>query len=224
MQKHHSLSVFILLILFTSCLDKKIQLPKIESEGISDIYNHSSIWIFFEIKDGDTIAKLNKNNKIINTDWIYNIDKRLPMQKITPFLHEMQENKNKDSMHKKGGMLNYFSYADILNNKNALIYMHPTNYIYTEKAYQELLTKEGSKKIIELNIQNDQLFLDEEKIDLTKLSDSLNNIHFKDSLNNVKLIVKYNGNLSYQNYLKTKIILNNTKVKIDSTEYIYSLK
>lgn len=224
MQKYLSLSVFILLIFFTSCTEKKIQLPKIESEGISDIYNHSSIWIFFEIKNGDTIAILNKNNKILNTHWIYNIDKRLPMKKVTPFLQEMQKNKNKDSMHKKGGMLNYFSYADILNDKISLINLHPTNYVYTEKAYQELFTKEGDNKIIELNVQNDQLFLDEGKIELVKLSDSLNNIHLKDSLNKVKLIVKYNGNLSYQNYLKTKVILNNTKIKIDSTEYIYSLK
>ena len=88
-----------------------MQLPIIEIAGITEIQNHSSIWIFYDEQEGDETAILNKNNKIINTHWIFNIDKRLTMKTVVPHLSAMQENRDKDSMHKKGDMLGNFLFG-----------------------------------------------------------------------------------------------------------------
>jgi len=224
MQKNLYLLIFLFFIFLNSCTDKKIQLAQIEIEGISKIYNHSSIWIFYEIKDNDTLAILNKNNKILNTHWIFNIDKRLSMKKIVPFLQEMQKNKNKDSMHKKEGMLNYFSYADNLTNKISLIIFNPTKYIDSKKKYQALLKNNTDNKIIELDIKNEVILLDGDKIEAKQLTQKLKNIELKYKSKSIQLILKYNANLNYQNYLYIKALLNNSEIKIDATEYIYSLK
>lgn len=224
MRKNLYLIIFIIYSLLNSCTKKKVELPKIEIEGISEIYNHSSIWIFYELKNKDTLAILNKSNKILNTDWIFNIDKRLPMKKIVPFLQQMQEDKNKDSMHKKEGMLNFFSYVDILNNKISLIQFHPTKYTYSEKSYQKILRDSSKNKIVELNLNKDQLSLGGEKITNGKLNQKLHDMQFNDTINKLKIILKYNENTPYKDYLKTKAILNIAEIPIDTTEYIYKLK
>lgn len=214
--------IFFSLILFSSCNKKKVQLPLIDQQGIPEIHNHSSIWIFYELKNNDTLAILNKNNKIINTHWIFNIDKRLPMKKIAPLLQKMQADKNKESMHKKEGFFNYFSYADMASNQISLINFTPTAFVFTEQAYQDLLN--GHSKNIELDIQNDALFLDKQKINMDQLVQKLNDLKINDTLNSLKISLKYPGNTSYQRYLKTKAYLNKTVIQIDSTEYIYNLK
>jgi len=224
MQKNNFIIAILLILFLSSCTNKKVQLPMFKLEGIPQIHNHSSVWVFYKIKDQDTLAVLNKNNKIINTNWIFNIDKRLTMDKVQPILTELQINKNKPSMHKKGGTLNYYSYADMSSDKISLIHFKPTTYIFTDIDYQNLLTNSVKNKIIELEIKNDHLVLKDEKINNEQLLQRLETIQLNDTLNNLKILLKYHKNTAYQNYLKSKAFLDKITIPIDSTEYIYSLK
>ncbi|MGV6845999.1 MAG: hypothetical protein ACWA42_07735, partial [Lutibacter sp.] len=69
--------IFLLVsISLMSCHKKEIKLPKIAIQGIdSIIYNHSEVWMFYSLKNKDTIAQINRKNTISSTHWIYNIDK-----------------------------------------------------------------------------------------------------------------------------------------------------
>jgi hypothetical protein len=217
--------IYALFFLFTlSCSNKEVLLPKIELEGIPEIHNHSSIWIFFEVKDNDTIALLNKNNKILNTHWIFNIDKRLPMVKIIPFLESMQENKNKDSMHKKGDMFNYFSYANTKDKSISLVIFNPTTYVYNKNGYKNDFSEDTSEKIIEVDLQNEVLFINNSKIENDQIIEKLEQIRSKDSLTHLKIIFKYTGNTTFQYYLSSKSYLLKTGLDLDMKEYVYSLK
>jgi len=224
MQKYTYLFPLLFILFFNSCTDKKVQLPKIELEGTPQIHNHSSIWVFHEIKNQDTIAVLNKNNKIMNTNWIFNIDKRLTMGKVSPILTELQLNKNKPSMHKKEGSFSYFSYADISSNRISVLNFNPTAFIFTNEEYQNLLISSPNIKIVELEIKNNFLILDKEEINADQLSQKIKKSQLNDTLNSLKIFLKYNENITYQSYLKTKVFLNKVEIQIDSTEYIYSLK
>ena len=95
MRPKHILYILFSIYLLVSCNKKNIQLPLIEIDGIKEIQNHSSIWIFYKRDKKGTSAVLNKNNKLLNTHWIYNIDRRLTMDKIVPILEEMQANRKK---------------------------------------------------------------------------------------------------------------------------------
>lgn len=216
--------LFLSLFLAYSCANKEVQLPKIEIDGIPEIHNHSSIWIFYEKKGNDEIAVLNKNNKILNTHWIFNIDRRLPMKEVIPILIQMQKNKNKDSMHKKEGMFNYFSYADLESNKISLVDFNQTLFISTKNEYQTFLNEFENHRIIELDVQNEDLFLNRKRIELNQLQERIEQLKSKDSINSIKLLLKYDENTSYQNYLSAKAFLSKVEIQIDSTEYIYSLK
>lgn len=224
MQKNFYLLTIIFLLFISSCSDKKVQLPKIELEGIPQIHNHSSIWVFYEIKNQDTIAILNKNNKIMNTNWIFNIDKRLTMNKVSPILIELQLNKNKPSMHKKEGTFSYFSYADLSSNQISVLNFIPTAFIFTSEEYQNLLISSPNFKTVELEIKKDFLILDKEEINTDQLAQKISRLKQNDTINSLKIFLKYNENITYQSYLKAKVFLNKVEIQIDSTEYIYSLK
>jgi hypothetical protein len=87
-------NIFILLILsifLFNCNKKTVKLPVNIIKGIQDtIYNNSKIWIFYESKNKDTIALLNRNNKLVNTHYIFNIDKRLKLKHLIKDLNKIQ--------------------------------------------------------------------------------------------------------------------------------------
>ncbi len=221
--KNSMLMVCVFLVF--SCSNKEVLLPKIEIEGISEIQNHSSIWVFYEVNGKDTIAVMNKNNKILNTHWIFNIDRRLTMEKIIPILEEMQKNKNKDSMHKKEGMLNYFSYANTKDKSISLVNFYPTTYIISNSQFEEKMEEgDEEEETIDIDIQNNKIFFNNSLVKMNDIIEKIKEIQTKDSLKTVNIILKYKQNTSFQNYLSIKSYINATGLNVDSKEYVYSLK
>lgn len=126
---------FLLLFIFSvfACQQQSVELPKLSEKGITDLYNTSQIWFFFEIIGNDTIAKVNSKNKITNTHLIFNIDKKLKLKHILKPLQEIQEKINANSIHKKEGMQQYFSYADTLNQEFSLYDFTGTSYLIDQE-------------------------------------------------------------------------------------------
>ncbi|RLD84318.1 MAG: hypothetical protein DRJ07_05105 [Bacteroidetes bacterium] len=221
MRNKYLIYIISFLFLITSCSKKDIQLPLLASDGLSDIYNHSSIWLFFEKNGKDTLAVLNKNNKIINTHWLLNIDKRLIMKYVVPVLGEIQKAKYKPSMHGKEGTFIYFAYANTKSNNISLIEFKPTNFISSEKQVKDTVNED---QIIKINLQKDKILINNILTDLDHVKNILRDYKSKDSLNNSRIFLKYNEGISYQKYLQTKMILSKINMAIDSTENIYSIK
>ncbi len=221
MRNKYLIYIISFLFLITSCSKKDIQLPLIDSDGLSEIYNHSSIWLFFEKNEKDTLAVLNKNNKIINTHWLLNIDRRLTMKYVVPALSEMQKAKYKPSMHGKEGTFIYFAYANTKSNNISLIEFKPTNFILSEKKIKDIVNDD---QIIKINLQKNKILINNILTDLDHVKNILKDYKNKDSLNNSRIFLKYNEGISYQKYLQTKMILSKINMAIDSTENIYSIK
>ena len=117
--KYLSLIVVYLLI---SCGNKEtILLPKSNKTIVSDVQDHSPIYVFFRTKDKDTLAEVNRKNSIITTNWILNIDKRLPLRIVIPEVMKLQEKKRKEKAHKNEKAENYYSYADSIGKNMAFI-------------------------------------------------------------------------------------------------------
>lgn len=220
--KVKKLVFYVLILMLLSCANKEVQLPIIEIEGIQEIQNHSSIWVFFEIQNKDTVAVLNKNNKLLNTHWIFNVDKRLNMGQIIPVLQKMQDNRNKDSMHKKEGMLNYYSYANTESNTISLLPFNSTTYSYSKEESHKFLTNLGERQILELEIINGGLLVNNMKVLEHELIQKLANIKETDSLTDQLIILKYMQKTKYDRYLMTKAILFKTDLEVSSTEFIFN--
>lgn len=221
MRNKYLIYIISFLFLITSCSKKDLQLPLIDSDGLSEIYNHSSIWLFFEKNEKDTLAVLNKNNKIINTHWLLNIDRRLTMKYVVPALSEMQKAKYKPSMHGKEGTFIYFAYANTKSNNISLIEFKPTNFILSEKQIKDIV---NDNQIIKINLQKNKILINNILTDLDHVKNILKDYKNKDSLNKSRIFLKYNEGISYQKYLQTKMILSKINMAIDSTENIYSIK
>ena len=117
--KYLSLVIFFLML---SCGNKEdILLPKSNTTVVSDVMDHSPIYIFFRTKDKDTLAEVNRKNSIITTNWIFNIDKRLPLRIVIPEVIKLQEKKRKEKAHKNEKAENYYSYADSIGKNMAFI-------------------------------------------------------------------------------------------------------
>ncbi len=221
MIKRIYLLLFLNSLLFISCQKKQVQLPLLEIKGMSEIQNHSSIWIFMETENGERLAKLNKNNKILNTHWIFNIDKRLSMDQVVPLLTEMQKAKNKDSMHKKEGMKSYFSYADISTEKISLTPFQQTNFITIPKADANKLIEPC---VITLEIWGDQIKLNQEIVAFESLLSVLESNETCKQKEKLTILLCYDAKTSYQEYLRVKTFLMFNEIKCAEDEYVYTVK
>lgn len=215
--------IYSFLIVFVSgCRKQEVQLPLIEIGGITEIQNHSSIWIFYKEQNGDASAILNKNNKIINTHWIFNIDKRLSMRAIVPHLIDMQENRDKDSMHKKGDMLSYFSYADTSLNQISLAPFPPVVFTTEEEEFDHLEVIEDTYLSV-LEISDEFIKLNDKTIDLQQLKSALDALQKDNKVNNSLVRIKYNEQTKYQSYLQTKVYLTTNNIATLPVEYMFAI-
>lgn len=222
--KNYTFIFLFLVVFFSGCKDQEVKLPLIGIPGISEIQNHSSIWVFKEIENNTPVARLNKNNKILNTHWIFNIDKDLPMAEVIPVLIKMQENRNKDSMHKKEGMINYFSYADTANKQISLIPFSDKKYILEEEGMGDEKMGDKAPCDIMVEIIGNALHVNDQSIALEELSSFLKKQDSCQGEEAINISLKYHDQTTYQDYLHTKVYLYNNALVCNNVEYMYTVK
>ena len=216
------ISILVAIVSLLSCSNREVQLPALHYEGTGEIQNHSGIWIFFKASENDTLAEMNKNNKLQNTHWIFHIDKRLPMGEIAPLLNEMQEDHNKETMHKKEGMLNYLSFADSVNQRMTLFLFQKTLFEFTDLT--EFAEAPHDSCLAQVEIRMDGLNLDGKKINAGNLQQSLTKMtSCTDSLG-PRIRLFYKENLSYQAYLRAKADLASEGIIAGDKEWLIRQK
>lgn len=130
------LSLGLLLILISCAKKEAVLLPKSDVTVISDVEDHSPIYLFFRTKAKDTLVEVNRNNAIVSTNWILNIDKRSPLRVLVPEIMKLQEKKRNAVAHKNEAAQNYYSYADSIHKNMAFL-------LFTEVYYKLEKPKSG---------------------------------------------------------------------------------
>jgi hypothetical protein len=204
-------------VLFFSCKNETLLLPQISISGLSNIENHSEIWVFYEQEKGVSKAKINKNNTIGSTHWIINIDKRLPLEEVIPVFQMVKAKRAKKSPHSAEGMNNYVSYSNTTDKKISLYAIDKMQYMMQSIEELEELEKSFSAKysiryftnIIEFNKQMYSV----EKWETFSL----------DSLPAGNIQLYFNSKLTYQQYIEYRISLDkklSDSLTIEPIEYI----
>ena len=121
--------VALLLISLFSCGKKEIQLPQLNETVVADVKDHSPIFMFFETNGKDTLIDVNRSNSISSTNWLFNIDKRLPLKLVIPEIQKLQAKKEKSS-HKKECSENYFTYMDKKKKTLAFLPLVDVEYVF----------------------------------------------------------------------------------------------
>ncbi|MFE3867157.1 hypothetical protein ACFX5E_03600 [Flavobacterium sp. LS2P90] len=199
---------FSLLVLFilVSCGNKEdILLPKSDTTVVKTVEDHSPIYIFFRTKGKDTLAEVNRKNEIISTNWIFNIDKRLPLRLVIPEVIKLQNKKREEKAHKNELAKNYYSYADTIGENLAFI-------PFTDVYYK--LEKPNSG-IVVLFTKNNKISVNNIAVKEEEFLEYLNN--FSNNKPN-RYVFCFDKNLSFGNYIQNKIFIE----KIESKEVVVS--
>ena len=198
----------IILFLLLSCGNKEdILLPKSDVTVVSNVEDHSPIYIFFRTQGKDTLAEVNRKNSIISTNWILHIDKRLPLRIAIPEIMKLQQKKREEKAHKNEKAENYYSYADSIHKSLAFI---PFTNVYYK------LEKPMSSFVVFFTNKN-EIFIDATLRSREELKQFLTSLP-KDKLRILRF--RFDANMSYGNYIQNEIFIQSLKID-NNEEFIY---
>ncbi|MFH7015264.1 hypothetical protein [Flavobacterium sp. FlaQc-47] len=187
-------SLMITILLFSCASKEDVLLPKSNVTIIKDVQDHSPIYIFFKIEGKDTIADVNRKNSIISTNWIFNIDKRLPLKLVIPEIMKLQEKKRAEKAHKNEMAENYYSYADSIGKNMA--------FLPFTKVYYEIGKPTNGDLVIYFRKGSNVVLVNNEEV---KKEDVLTHIGRIAFFVKPKVYLLFDKNMNYQQYIETKI-------------------
>jgi hypothetical protein len=181
-----------LLVLFSCGHKETILLPKSNVTLVKEVQDYSPIYLFFKTKGKDTLVEVNRKNAISSTNWIFHIDKRLPLRLVVPEIIKLQA-KKEWSAHKSETSENYFSYSDSIHKNLAFM-------SFTKVKYQLKNPKSGAIAYFSKN-----------GFSLQKLK----------SISG-KITLGFDKNLNFGDYLQYKIAIQNLHLtNVLTEEFVY---
>ncbi len=222
------LTLILLTFLMLGCAKKELKIPTLAEKGIQELQNHSQVWLFFEVKNNDTTAFVNRKNTISTTHWIYNIDKRLPLKVIIPSIVNLQD-KHANSMHSEKGMFDYFSYSDTITKKLSFLKFDGVTFKTIDgmlKNSEENAAKYQNYHNIQLVFNQNSVLMDTVEIDKSNFKNELTTLLKLPAEDKQTILhLNFNRNLLYQDYLFYKTIihnLNKENILINKNEFIFN--
>jgi hypothetical protein len=106
--------------LLLSCQDKEVLFPMASETIDAEVKDYSTINFFFKIENKDTLVDVNTKDSVNASNWLFNIDKRLPLRKVILEVKKLQ-NKKSSSGHKIETYQNYFTYTDTVKKTIAFM-------------------------------------------------------------------------------------------------------
>lgn len=215
-----------------SCKKEALLLPLSNKTILSDIKDHSPVYLFFRIKNKDTLVEVNKKNTISSTNWVFNIDKRLPLKLVIPEIKKLKEKKNKSS-HKKEGAIDVFTYSDSIKKK--LAFMPFTNVVYKfNNQFSRFYIVENNKVYLQfqnfsINFnKNNEITVDGNPIERDEFVFFVNDyVPFVSQDKLALLHLNFDQNLTHNQYILNKILVNETlskQIKLSPIEFVYDTK
>lgn len=188
--------------------EKKILLPKADVTLVKEVDDLSTIDMFFKVEQNDTVADVNKSTVISTTNWVFNIDKRLPLKAILPDIIKLQEKKRKKAKDEAAITQNYYSYADSIGKNLAFISFTNTQYKLQQPA-------DG---IIVFFDKKNRIFVNDSLVQRNDLQQ-----HIVNSNPDLKPVhYCFDKNMFYGNYLLNRLFLNSVEhKKVSFDEFVY---
>ena len=194
-------TLIIAFLLFSCGKKEDVLLPKSNVTIVKEVQDLSPIYIFFKVEGKDTIAEVNRKSSIISTNWILNIDKRLPLKLVIPEVMKLQEKKRADSAHKNENAENYYSYADSIGKNLAFL-------PFTKVFYKMEKPKFG---VVVYFRKDNTVLVNGILVKKEELQNYLNGL-VSDKPN--KYMFSFDKDLDYGSYIKSKIFISTLKFPI----------
>jgi len=217
--------LILILLTFSSCNKKTIQLPEIQNASITEVVDVSPVYMFYDEETNS--IEFNRKNMISTTNWLVNIDERLTLKQVLPHLQYLQEKRHGDGMHKNENARNYFTCNDTIrknlgfidftdaeyhgNNVEVELDPDPNKIIYhlIFKNENDIQIIESNKSSVIINIEN--LIFELKKV-------------FNENRKLKIIVVTINEDLTFKDYIRFKSILlqlDSPNITISNQEFIY---
>ena len=199
-------SLVLVLVLISCNSNEEMLLPKADKTIVKEVYDHSPIYLFFRVKEKDTVAELNRKNAIGTSNWIFNIDKRLPLKVVIPHLQFMKE-KRKKGMHTNDKAEDYFSYADSIGKNLAFLPFTKVNYkLEKPKSGVTIFFSKDNKVLVFNN-------LSEKGKEVTK-TELLKHLLELKTDKSMQFVFCHDQNCSYEQFLQISIFIKEFKAQL----------
>ncbi|MGQ7944568.1 hypothetical protein [Flavobacterium sp. WC2509] len=204
----------IVLLFCVSCGNKEdILLPKADRTIVKEVVDLSPIYIFFRVNGKDTLAEVNRKNSIITTNWILNIDKRLPLRLVIPEVMKLQQKKREEKEHRNEKAENYYSYADSIGKNLAFLPFTKVYYKMEKPTVGVIVFFDKSNTISVNNV-------------IVKNKELQNYLNSLPSDKPNKILFCFDKKMSYGTYIQNKIFIQSLKflrpdLNLTNVEFIY---
>ena len=205
--------VLVFLFLLSSCQNKEVLLSEANETVVADVKNNSPIYFFFKTEEKDTLIDVNINNSVSSTNWLFNIDKRLPLRKVILEIKKLQV-KKEGSIHKSETYENYFTYTDTVKKTTAFL-------PFTKVKYK-LEKPDLGVNYFYLD-RNDLVHCTDDVFSKNELQGFINNLL---SQHKSEIVFSYDKGMSFGKYIQYKFfvkhLITSKGITINSKkEYIY---
>lgn len=188
--KTKSIIYIALVSVFFSCKKNEMQLSKSDVSVLTEMENHSPIYIDIN----EEKIEVNANNKIGNTNWIFHVNKNINLISVINEVKPIVEKKYAEKMH--GDSLGvYFSYSDTLQNKLNFLPFRDLNFVMSGDI-------EHPDHLYKMIFQKNKSFYFKDKMyDFTALHKVVNENR------NHQILLVFQPDLSFESYIQiqTKI-------------------
>ena len=223
------LPLLFLLLCFSCGNEKALQLPEISHSEITDIKDVSHAYLFYDETQKDSVD-LNRKNLISSTNWLINVDKHLTLKQVIPHIKYLQD-KKANSSHKKEGTKNYFTCND--TSRKNLGFIEFTDVSYQNESlnnYSGILSNfddSDNSTAIAFEVNNGITIASTslKTLILETTKDSLAYYIKKCDVLNGIILLNFNANLTFQNYVDYKSIIANSELKqseVSNKEFIFN--
>lgn len=222
---------FLIISLFiVSCTKKEVKIPLLAHTGLQEVKDFSQVWVFFYVKSNDTLAEINRKNTISSTNWVYNIDRRLPLKLIVPALVNLKD-KHANSLHSKEGMHNYFSYSDSTSKTLSFFEFDSVIYNTNNQLSIDYVKKNTAfatnSNAVHIIFGSNSICINNVSLNKNEVASNLKFLIAKLTQTQTVLYLNFSNDLLFQDYLNYKIIISklaSENVEINDTEFIVDPK
>jgi hypothetical protein len=233
------LVALIALIGLFSCNDEEVLLPKESVSVLKEMTDHSPIYMFLKTEENpdnkeilDTIVEVNRKNSIASTNWVFNIDKRLPLKLVIPEVMNLQD-KKKRSSHSKAVTMYVFTYSDSVAKNIAFFPFTDVEFKFS-KHFSKFFIKKHAEHYrnfhnFTVNFNKDnKITVDGMDVSREEFVDYIK--EFADFTSDGKITMlhlNFDNRLTYGQYIQNKILAwkaTNNEIQLSSFEFVYDEK
>lgn len=192
------LGIVVVIVLFTSCQKRMVQLPQVvevETVSLTDI---SPIYIFYNEKAPNDV-EVNRKNLISTTHWIFHVDKRNGLEQAGEAIEKLQLKKQNQKAHKNEASQNYFSVSDSIHKELAFVNFTEWPFRVIQEEALDTIPLTSSNKLI--FGKDKRVWVNDYEISYDTFDEHMDRLLANELVRDQEWLLVFHGDQSFQEFM-----------------------